>query len=57
MLSSESSALLFLEGIDEDGVSTFIEVRFDGDILQLKRLRVNADYDEISIDYTKSEHD
>lgn len=27
---------------------------FNRDILQLKRLRVNADYDEISIDYTKS---
>tara|TARA_B110000211_G_scaffold223947_1_gene274456 strand:- start:403 stop:798 length:396 start_codon:yes stop_codon:yes gene_type:complete len=28
---------------------------FNRDILQLKRLRVNADYDEISIDYTKSD--
>ena len=27
---------------------------FYNDILQLKRLRVNADYDDISIDYTKS---
>lgn len=28
---------------------------FNRDILQLKRLRVNADYDEISIDYTTSD--
>ncbi len=28
---------------------------FNRDILILKRLRVNADYDEILIDYTKSE--
>jgi uncharacterized protein (UPF0332 family) len=27
---------------------------FNRDILQLKRLRVNADYDDIEIDYTKS---
>jgi len=27
---------------------------FNRDILQLKRLRVNADYDDVSIDYTKS---
>lgn len=27
---------------------------FNRDILQLKRLRVNADYDDISIDYSKS---
>ena len=28
---------------------------FNRDILQLKRLRINADYDEMLIDYTKSD--